>query len=195
MTKSLQDQLMGAGLIDSKKAKKITKETRKQKKVQKKSRDDSLSEAQLAARQAQQEKIKRDQQLNQQLNSEAQKKSVAAQVIQLIKHYKLERKKGDISYNFSDRSVIKKILVTDEMSEEIARGRLCIARLGDSYELIPRPIADKIRERDLESIVVYNEKPALSPTSKSTNSNSDDTAAESDDDYYAQFEIPDDLTW
>ncbi len=195
MTKSLQDQLMGAGLIDSKKAKKITQENRKQKKVQKKSRDDSLSEAQLAARQAQQDKIRRDQQLNQHLNSEAQKKSVAAQVIQLIKHYKLERKKGDVSYNFNDRSVIKKLLVTDEMPEEISRGRLCIARLGEAYELIPRPIADKIRERDQDSIVVYNEKPTLSSTNKPTDLNSDGKTPESDDDYYAQFEIPDDLTW
>lgn len=203
MTKSLQDQLMGAGLIDSKKAKKITNENRKQKKVQKKSRDDSLSEAQTAAKQAQREKIKRDQALNNKLNSDAQQKSITAQVIQLINHYKLERKRGDISYNFSDRAVIKKMLVSDEMSKEITRGRLCIARLSDSYELIPKPIADKIRERDPDSIVVYNEKPKLSPSSNATTADKASTAIgseaepalESDDDYYAQFEIPDDLTW
>ncbi|MFT4845124.1 MAG: hypothetical protein ACJA1S_002051 [Cellvibrionaceae bacterium] len=198
MTKSLQDQLMGAGLIDSKKAKKITNENRKQKKVQKKSRDDSLSDAQTAAKQAQQEKIKRDQALNKKLNSDAQQKSIAAQVIQLINHYKLERKRGEISYNFSDRAVIKKILVSDEMSQEIARGRLCIARLGDSYELIPKPIADKIRERDQDSIVVYNEKPSLSSSKNAAGAAKGaeaEPALESDDDYYAQFEIPDDLTW
>lgn len=198
MTKSLQDQLMGAGLIDSKKAKKITNENRKHKKVQKKSRDDSLSEAQTAAKQAQQEKIKRDQALNKKLNSDAEQKSIAAQVIQLINHYKLARRRGEISYNFSDRTVIKKILVDDEMSKEITRGRLCIARLGDNYELIPKPIADKIRERDPDSIVVYNEKPSLSSANKATGVSIEsdaEPALESDDDYYAQFEIPDDLTW
>jgi uncharacterized protein YaiL (DUF2058 family) len=203
MTKSLQDQLMGAGLIDSKKAKKITNENRKQKKVQKKSRDGSLSAAQTAARQSQQEKIKRDQVLNSKLNSDAQQKSITAQVIQLVNHYKLERKRGEISYNFSDRNVIKKMLVNDEMSKEITRGRLCIVRLGDSYELIPKPIADKIRERDQDSVVVYNKGTSLSSSKSSaaTAKGSDvietpmEPALESDDDYYAQFEIPDDLTW
>ena len=192
MTKSLQDQLMGAGLIDTKKAKKITKESRKQKKVQKKSKDDSLSEAQAAAKQSQQEKTKRDQELNQKLNSDAEQKSIAAQVIQLINHYKLERKRGDTEYNFSDQSLIKKIRVTDEMSEEIARGRLSIARLGEAYEVIPRPIADKIRERDPDCVVVYNEKPS---SSSATDAQVADGTPESDDAYYAQFEIPDDLTW
>lgn len=192
MAKSLQDQLMGAGLIDTKKAKKITKENRKQKKVQKKSKDDSLSEAQLAAQLAQQEKIKRDQALNQKLNSDAEQKSIAAQVIQLIMHYKLERKRGDTEYNFSDQSLIKKIRVSDEMSDEIARGRLSIARCGEAYEVIPRPIADKIRERDPACVVVYNEKPS---SSSITDDQAADGAPQSDDDYYAQFEIPDDLSW
>ncbi len=199
MAKSLQDQLMGAGLIDSKKAKKISKDNRKQKKVQKKSKDNSLNEAQLAAQKAQQDKLKRDQELNQQRNAEAEKKSIAAQISQLVNHYKLDRKKGDTDYNFTDNSLIKKIVVSSEISNEIARGRLCIVRIGETYEVIPKPIADKIRERDQEVIVVYNQKPSANSSSTTTSSNQQtettDSADQSDDDYYAQFEIPDDLVW
>ncbi len=198
MANSLQDQLMGAGLIDSKKAKKISKENRKQKKVQKKSKDNSLSEAQLAAQKVQQEKLKRDQELNQQRNAEAEKKSIAAQISQLVNHYKLDRKKGDTDYNFSDNAVIKKILVSSEIANEIARGRLCVVRIGETYEVIPKPIADKIRERDSEAIVVHNQKPDTgSAITADTNSNdpSNSGTEQSDEDYYAQFEIPDDLVW
>jgi len=183
---------MGAGLIDSKKAKKISKESRKQKKVQKKSKDNSLNEAQLAAQKVQQEKLKRDQGLNQQRNAEAAKKSIAAQINQLVNHYKLDRKKGDTDYNFNDNAVIKKILVSSEIANEIAKGRLCVVRVGETYEVIPKPIADKIRERDSEVVVVYNKKPS---TNSTTNTDSNNDVEKSDDDYYAQFEIPDDLVW
>lgn len=194
MANSLQDQLMGAGLIDSKKAKKISKESRKQKKVQKKSKDNSLNEAQLAAQKVQQEKLKRDQALNQQRNAEAEKKSLVAQINQLVNHYKLDRKKGDTDYNFNDNAVIKKILVSSDIANEIARGRLCVVRTGETYEVIPKPIADKIRERDSEIVVVYNKKPSTDSTA-STSTDSNNNAEQSDDDYYAQFEIPDDLVW
>lgn len=75
--------------------------------------------------------------------------------------------------------------VTAKFSEEIVRGRLCIAKLNGAYEIIPRPIAEKIQERDTAAIIVFNQSP----------SQSEKISTESDDDYYAQFEIPDDLDW
>lgn len=185
MNKSLQDQLLKAGLIDTKKAKKITKESRKEKKQKIRNKDNSISESQAAVLQAQKEKQERDRKLNLQLAQEAEKKAIAAQVVQLVEHYKLKREAGDLEYNFSDNSKIKKIRVSPNMLEEIVRGRLCVARKNDTYEIIPKPIADKIRERDATAIVVYNADTAQQNTA----------ATESDDDYYAQFEIPDDLTW
>jgi uncharacterized protein YaiL (DUF2058 family) len=185
MNKSLQDQLLNAGLIDGKKAKKISNENRKTKNEQRRSKDETISEAQAATRKAQQDKLARDTDLNQKRNLEAEKKAIAAQVAQLIKHYRLKRNKGEIEYKFSDGSIIKKILVTPSMSEEIVRGRLCIARLGEAYEIIPKPVADKIRERDTAAIVVYNEKPSAQ----------DPSDTDSDNNFYAQFEIPDDLMW
>lgn len=184
MSKSLQEQLLGAKLIDEKKAKKISKQTRKEKNVQRRSKEDTLSEAQTAALKAKQEKIARDTALNEQRNQEAEKKRVAAQVAQMIGHYRIAREVGDTDYNFTDGKVIKKIRISKSLSAEIVRGRLCIARLHDKYEIIPRPVAEKIRERDENAIVVFNALP-----SQQVNT------TESDDDYYAQFEIPDDLDW
>jgi uncharacterized protein YaiL (DUF2058 family) len=185
MSKSLQDQLLGANLIDSKKAKKISKESRKTKNVQRRRKEDNISDTQAAVAKAKQEKLARDNALNQQKNIEIAKKELAAQVTQMIEHYRLRRETGDVEYNFTDGKLIKKIRVTAKFSEEIVRGRLCIAKLNDTYEIIPRPVAEKIKERDAAAIIVFNKTP----------SELKKDSVESDDDYYAQFEIPDDLDW
>lgn len=214
MMKSLQDQLLGSGLVDGKKAKQISKETREAKKKskakkQKKGTEAELNDAQLAARQAKQEKLQRDQALNQQRKQEADKKAIAAQVAQMIKQCKVSRKGGEVEYNFTDEGKVKKILVTQALYDEIVRGRLCIARFNGAYELLPKPVAEKIQERDTDTIVVSNKRPvSKGPVSKgisnkanttnttgSSDTSQSDTGVQSDDDYYAQFEIPDDLTW
>jgi len=53
------------------------------------------------------------------------------------------------------------------------------------YRVIPKPIAEKISERDSAAIIVANTPDA----------NKSDSQQQADDDYYAQFEIPDDLMW
>jgi uncharacterized protein len=193
MSKSLQEQLLGAQLVDAKKAKQIAKDARKAKNVQRRSKEDTISDSQAAALKAKQEKVERDIALNKQRNLDAEKRALAAQVKQMILHYRLptqtgvqareETKKSE--YKFTDGKLIKKIYVASSITEEIIRGRLCIARLNEHYEIIPRPIAEKIRERDEQAIVVFNKTP----------SELKQTHTSSDDDYYAQFAIPDDLDW
>ena len=191
MNKSLQDQLLGAGLIDTKKAKQLSKEHRKANKEKVKKKDKKApSETQAAIQEAQRQKLERDRELNLKLKQEADKKALVAQVSQLVNHYKLKREGGEFEYNFKDGTIIKKIRVAPSMSEELVRGRLCIARTGETYEVIPKPIADKILERDASSVVVYNSK-----SSESIKSTESSASTASDDDYYAQFEIPDDLVW
>lgn len=102
MTKSLQDQLLGANLIDSKKAKKISKENRKAKNIQRRSKEEALSETQAAVEKAKQEKLARDNALNQQRNREIEKRAIAAQVAQMIEHYRLKKEIGEVEYNFTD---------------------------------------------------------------------------------------------
>ncbi len=185
MSKSLQDQLLNAGLIDKKKAKKIGKASKKEKAQKQRSKDDSLSDEQAAVLKARQEKANRDRALNKQRDSEVEKKAISAQIVQLIQHYKIDMKSGDAEYNFSDGGKIKKLHLTPVTREEVTRGKVCIARLGESYALIPKPIADKIKERDESAVVVANSKSDAQEKS----------VTDEDEAYYSNFEIPDDLMW
>jgi len=79
----------------------------------------------------------------------------------------------------------RKLAVNQSIWDDISSGRLCIAKLRDTYRVIPKPIAEKIAERDVAAIIVGN-----TPSAQKSNSEQ-----QADDDYYAQFEIPDDLMW
>ncbi|WP_086929808.1 DUF2058 domain-containing protein [Agarilytica rhodophyticola] len=194
MSKSLQDQLLGAGLIDKKKAKQISKSQRKKKNEQLRSKEKTLDESKANARQAMLEKQEKDRQLNLERKLKADQKAIAAQIIQLIQLNKISRKNGEVSYNFKDGTQIKKIYVTEKLLDQISDGRLCIARLGEGYEIIPLAVADKILERDEEgTILVYNRN--TTTVDNKENTEAKDSSTDGDDDYYAQFEIPDDLMW
>jgi len=60
----------------------------------------------------------------------------------------IDRKKGEEGYNFTDGSTVKTLYVTPELRDQLIKGRLAIARLGEGYELIPAVVADKIAQRD-----------------------------------------------
>lgn len=80
----------------------------------------------------------------------------------------------------------KKIDVDKLTQTQLINGRLAIARLvidnsGEcEYAIIPASVADKIAQRDADSIVVNS---ALSQEEQD------------EDDPYADFKVPDDLMW
>lgn len=176
---SLQDQLLKAGLADEKKAKAIRSEKRKQRKQQPKGAV-QVNEAEIRARQAREEKAERDRQLNLQRQKEAEKKAIQAQIRQLVETNRLDRSRGETSYQFVDGKKIKKILVDDTMVDQLSRGRLAVVRLGENYDVVPEKVARKIMERDEGAIVVLHDR------------KQDD---QGEDDPYAGYEIPDDLMW
>ena len=186
MSKSLSEQLLNKGLVDSKKAKSISKQKQQALKEQhrkKKSAQPAQSRTARESEQRRQQQRERDRQLNLERKEQADRKALMAQILQLVEQYKLDRNAAEIEYNFNDQNIVKKILVTKGMSIELSRGRLCIVRIGNAYEVVPKPIADKIRQRDENSIVVFNQNQQQT------------TEKDENDDYYAQFEIPDDLVW
>ena len=81
---SLQDQLLKAGLIDDKKAKKIKKAKHKQAKQVQKSKIAAADDTKLAAQRAQSEKVERDRQLNLQHKAEMEKRAIGAHIRQLV---------------------------------------------------------------------------------------------------------------
>ena len=179
---SLQDQLLKAGIVDQKKAKKIKHEQRKEAKSRPKGQV-QLDENKEQARRVLAEKAQRARELNKQQQAQAEKKAVQAQIIQLIKMNRVDREKGDVAYQFTDGTKIKKIYITAKLQNELIRGRLAIAKLGDSYELLPYPAAEKIMQRDEKVIVLLN------------SNDSNDSKEVDEDDPYADYQIPDDLMW
>ena len=65
------------------------------------------------------------------------------------------------------------------MKKQIIKGSLGIARIEGRYELIPKTIAEKIQKRNEKRVVLF------------TNDEQEINA----DDPYADYQIPDDLTW
>jgi uncharacterized protein YaiL (DUF2058 family) len=176
---SLQDQLLKAGIVDKKKAKNIKKEQRKQAKQQPKG-SVQVDEAKEAAKRTLAEKVERDRQVNKHLQAEAEKKAIHAQIIQLVSLNRIDRQQGDVAYQFTDQKKIKKIYLTAALQEQLIKGKIAIVKLAEQFDLVPAPVAEKIRQRD-ESIVVLQ--------------NSNDSAEIDEDDPYADYQIPDDLMW
>lgn len=176
---SLQDQLLKAGLVDEKQAKKVNKEKRKTAKVQRKSSEAVVDETKRRAQQAREEKAERDRQLNAQRKAEQDAKAIVAQIKQLITTHRQPKDRGDVAYNFADGGKVKKMYISAILQQRLGNGQLAIVRLNDGYELVPAIIAEKIAQRDQSYVVTLNKKVDV-PT---------------EDDPYADYQIPDDLMW
>lgn len=179
MTKlTLQEQMLKAGLVSSKKLAKVER-TAKKSRVQ-------AREAREAVEENKKAQIERDKQLSEQQKQAALSKEYKAQVKQLIEMNKVTVARGDIDFNFTDNNLIKKIAVDKATQAQLINGRLAIARLvndtsGESqYAIIPASVADKIAQRDANSIVLNS---ALSQEEQD------------EEDPYADFKVPDDLMW
>ncbi|MEG1691698.1 MAG: DUF2058 family protein, partial [Hafnia sp.] len=122
MTKlTLQEQMLKAGLVTSKKMAKVQK-TAKKSRVQ-------AREAREAVEENKKAQLERDKQLSEQQKQAALSKEYKAQVKQLIEMNKIDISKGDIGFNFTDNNVIKKIEVDKVTQAQLISGRLAIARL------------------------------------------------------------------
>ncbi|ESS59185.1 hypothetical protein EDP2_2875 [Enterobacter cloacae S611] len=175
---TLQEQLLQAGLVNSKKMAKVQR-TAKKSRVQ-------AREAREAVEENKKAQLERDKQLNEQQKQATLAKEYKAQVKQLIEMNRITINRGDINFNFTDNNLIKKIVVDKVTQAQLISGRLAIARLmaenrsEPEYAIIPASVADKIAQRDADSIVLNS---ALSQE------------AQDEDDPYADFKVPDDLMW
>lgn len=181
MGSSFQEQLLKAGLVDKKQIQKIKQEKRQNNKQQPKGKDRPEDEIKLRAKQIQAEKKKRDRELNKQREEENKQKEIAAQVAQLVGKNRKAMGDGEIPYNFADGAKVKKIFVTKELRDQLSQGKAAIVKQAGKYEVVPAETVEKIRARDEQSILLFND-----PKQKK-----DDEL----DDFYADYKIPDDLDW
>ena len=181
MAISLKDQLLKAGLADSKRARQADHARRQAAK----GRSDGPDAAELV-RQRQQEQAERDREANRQRLAEQEVKAVAAQIRQLIEAHRLSRQGGDQAWQYTDGKRIKKLLVTPAQQSQLINGHIAVVRLlggagGEVHELVPAVVAEKIRQRDASVIVQLNTRPVAT--------------AVDEDDPYKDYQIPDDLMW
>ena len=180
MAKSLQEQLLGAGLVDKKKAKAIKQEQRKTKKQKGRAGLESeANEKKQRLDQERQAKAERDRELNAERNAELKEREIIAQVKQLISVNKLSVD-GELGYQFADGSKIQKLYVDEASQTALAKGRLSIVRDAQSYAVVASQVAEKIKQRKPEFVVVLNEKASQEVD---------------EDDPYKDYQIPDDLMW
>ena len=171
---SLQEQMLKAGLVDKKKLKKAAKKSKKSREMIRETREN------IAINKAAQ--FEKDRHLNEERAEELRNKEIENQINQLILSNKIKNFSGEIEYNFQSENLIKTLYVSDMIKKHLIAGKLAIAKLKDSYEVIPSPVAHKIQEINSSRIVLNND-------------NNDSESEQDDDNYYAQFEIPDDLMW
>lgn len=179
MTKlTLQEQMLKAGLVSSKKMAKVQRTAKKSRAL--------TREAREAVEENKKAQLERDKQLSEQQKQASLSKEHKAQVKQLIEMNRVIISKGNIDFNFTDNNVIKKMTVDKATQTQLINGRLAIARLtavtggASEYAIIPASVADKIAQRDANSIVLNS---ALS------------VEEENEEDPYADFKVPDDLMW
>jgi len=180
MSKSLQEQLLKAGLGNAKNAKAINKEKHKAR-VQSGKKGPAVSEASRLAEESRLQQVARDQELNRQRQAEQEQKAIQAQVKQLVELNKIVVQ-GELAYNFTDANLVKRLHVNAKVHAELTKGQIAIARLGDGYALVPMKVAEKIQQRLASAIVVFNNQ-------------QQSAEVQAEDDPYAAYQIPDDLMW
>ena len=187
MSKSLRDQLMKAGLATKQQALKAKSTSKKKKKQAVKSGEMTEQEKRrIELEQERAAQAERDRTLNKQLEDERQQKAIEAQVKQLIETNSISREGGEVGYNFVVDNKVKKLYVTDEMQNRLSRGLLAIGILqaadgADVFHVIPAPVAAKINERIPEAVVIHDTK--------------EQELTSEEEDWYKDFDIPDDLMW
>ena len=179
MANTFGDQFLKAGLVNKTRLNEAKKSKSRQEKLRQKQKIEVVDEAAEAARQAAAEKAARDRELNRRQKEELEHRAIQAQVRQLIELNRLPRDDGTVGYNFQDGTAIRKIFVSEDVRDRLARGLLAIARFDDGYEVIPSMVAEKIRQRDTACIVSHAES----------------RQEDGEDDPYADYQVPDDLMW
>ena len=182
MAGSLFDQLKKAGLVDEKKAKKAKKEKYQQTKQNKgKKGQPVVSDSAKLAAEAAEKKAEHDRKLNQDRQQKQEKKAAQAELRQVILSNQLKGYEGETAYNFADGSSVKTLNVNKKTHHLLVKGAIRLARFEGGYALLPEESVSKVEQRDVSILIPI--------------AASDDSLSKEDEDYYAQFEIPDDLSW
>ncbi len=179
MGNPFQEQLLKAGLVTKQQVQKANKSKHKKKKQLSK-KDKTVDEAKLKLQKIAEQKSKRDSELNKKKELQARQKAISSEINQLIENNFIKRDNTcEIIYNFEHQNKIKHIYINNDMKQQLINGKLGIARIEGRYELVPLTIAKKIQQRNEKRIIIFV----------------DEQHQTDENDPYAEYQIPDDLTW
>ena len=163
MGNPLQDQLLKAGFVDKKQVNKA-KQDKRNKRKKKKGQTGTAAPQVNRTRQEQLQQARKNREQNRQQNVEKQKAGMLAQVRQLIDTGRLELKNADDPYYFAVGKKIKKVWVDKATAKKLSAGSLAIVCLDETYEVVPAKVADQIRQRSPEMIVLQHDPDGSEPS-------------------------------
>ena len=179
MRNPLQEQLLKAGLVKKSKVAQVVREQTQQRQGK---APPPASTEQVDAQRLQAERAERDRALAAEHNAQVRANELRAQIRQIVEAHKIKRE-GELTYRFTVDDKIQSVLVSEAQRAQLAKGTLVIARHDQGFELLPRTAAEKIQARDATVIVLDHGVTSASGV------------IDEDDEYYQQFQVPDDLTW
>src|SRR5690606_7503397 len=131
---ALQAQLLKAGLVDNKKAKKLSKQAVHEKRTG----DSTEPEIKAKIEQDKQQKLDKDQAIELEKKADIQQTERKDAIIQMINQHKIRDTHGNAVYQFIDDSKSKKVDLNQQSYKALVAGSLVIARGNDSYVFLPK---------------------------------------------------------
>ena len=180
MSDSLRDQLLKAGLVSEEQVRKAQSKAARKAKAKRRlpKAKRGKPKAPTAADRARSEKAARDRQLNAEREASRARNALNAQLAQVAEGARLNDPNADIVHNFVKGTKVKRVHVTPQQRDRLARSELGITVIHNRVHLIDAATVDKLRKMDKDVFVWL-----------ASEQGSDDDGA------YADHPIPDDLTW
>jgi hypothetical protein len=177
---SLQDQLLKAGLVDKGRIEKAKKQQKTKARRQRNVKAGAAPGQDPEREKEQAEKAARDRELNRQINEAQRQRELAAQIKQLVVKHRVPRSdsEDDRPFYFENKGKVKRLYVSARTHGMITTGKLAIVNHNGVFELVPRDVAEKIRQRNPSLVIDLPEE------------RQPDEA-----DPYAAYQVPDDLMW
>ncbi|REL34741.1 DUF2058 domain-containing protein [Thalassotalea euphylliae] len=180
---SLQDQLLKAGLTTKQKARQANSDKRKKNK-QKRSGAQVEASMQEQVKQdiakQKEQKLAKDAALNAEKQELLAAKELHQRILQILAHHQVKDIAGEVEYNYTFGTKVKKLLVNELTQKALVNGRLSICGLDDVTYVVTKETADKLATLDESVVLLSNDKVEESVD---------------EDDPYAAYQIPDDLMW
>jgi uncharacterized protein YaiL (DUF2058 family) len=178
----LQEQLLKAGLVNKNKLDQVVRQQQKARTGKATPVTSAEAEA-VDAERLRQERAERDRALESQRRSEREAAERIAQVRQIIETHRV--KAGDDGdYRFEHAGLIRSLRTGASQRSLLGRGALVVVRSGESYALVSGEIGERLRGIDPAVICVDHARTELRAP-----------PADSDDEFYSRFQVPDDLVW